>query len=509
MILIELVAAIDAAGTLATFYLSDAHFATSPTDTPPNIAFTQALLDPGSIGLHAYSDGKTTGGATKLETGEIAVINVDGRFDNWLDYGFDGRPVTIRSGAEGRYPDSFQTIFVGTVEGIDATWGQLTIRLRDKQYLFQQPVLLTRYAGTNVLPLGLEGTPNDIQGKSKPRCFGAVFNVPAVQVNTSQLVYQVNDGPVAAIPAVYAEGAALTLGVDFATSALMLVSPPAAGSYNTCLAEGYFQLGLAPAGVVTADVQQGTTDADRTVGQILRSLSMAGGLSFAEVSASDVAALDTINHAVVGIWLDNETTTTQSALDQVAASIGAWYGFDGDGVLRMGVLTEPAGAPALDLYDFDTWEGVERRPARDNGVPAWRVTVNYARNWMPQTSGLVGAVTPDRRAYLALATRSAVAVAPSVKTQHLLATDMVVSGLLVNPADAVAEGNRQLALQKVRRDIFDVPVSINVLTANPLLFMDVVRLTLPRFSLNSGKLFRLIGTRIELASKQAILTLWG
>jgi hypothetical protein len=101
MILVEISAAIDAAGTLTTLYLSDDHFITTPADSPPNVAFAQVLQDPGSIGLHAYSDGKTTGGATSLETGEIVVVNVDGQFDNWLNYGFDGRAVTIRYGAGG------------------------------------------------------------------------------------------------------------------------------------------------------------------------------------------------------------------------------------------------------------------------------------------------------------------------------------------------------------------------------------------------------------------------
>jgi len=117
MILIEITAAIDAAGTLTTLYLSDNHFVTAPNDTPANVAFKQALKEPGSIGVHAYSDGKTTGGATKLETGEIVVINVDGQFDEWLDYGFDGRAVTIRYGTGGAYPADFQTIFTATPEG--------------------------------------------------------------------------------------------------------------------------------------------------------------------------------------------------------------------------------------------------------------------------------------------------------------------------------------------------------------------------------------------------------
>jgi hypothetical protein len=509
MILIELVAAIDAAGTLATFCLSDSKFVTAPSDSPPNVAFFDALLNPGSIGLHAYSDGKTTGGATKLETGEITIANVDGQFDSWLDYSFDGRPVTIRTGTGGAYPGAFQTLFVGTVESIEADWKQITVRLRDKQYLFSQPALVTRYAGTNVLPLGFEGAATDIMGKVKPRCYGAVFNVPAVQVNTAKLTYQVNDRAVAAISAVYDRGLALTFGADFATKELLQVAAPAGGSYNTCLAEGFFQLGAIAAGLVTADVVQGATAADRTVGQVLRNIALAGALTTAEISELDLFSLDAASSAVVGIWLDSDSTSIQSAMDQVAASIGAWFGFDGNGVLRMGVLAEPAGDPVLSLGESEAWEAIERRPARDSGIPVWRVTMNYARIWSVQSSDLAGAVTADRRAYLALASRSAVAFDTDVRSKYLLATDMSVAGLLAFANDATNEAARQLALQKARRDIFDVPVSIDVFNGSTPLLMSVIRLTLPRFSLDAGKLFRLIGIRLELTTNQAILTLWG
>jgi hypothetical protein len=510
MILVEIQAAIDAAGTLTTLCLADSHFTTSPSDTPANTSFIQALSDPGSIGVHAYSDGKTTGGATKLETGEIVVVNVGGRFDDWLDYGFDGRTVTIRYGEGGRYPEDFQTLFTGTLEGQpEVSFESLVFRLRDKQYLFSVPALITRYAGSNVLPLGFEGVPADVMGKVKPRVFGTVFNVSPVQVNTSKMTYQVSEGALASIGPVYDGGLALTFGADFATKELLQASTPASGAYNTCLAEGFFQLGANPSGLVTADAVQGASAGDRTVAQILRRLA-AIALPSAEISAGDVAALDAISSGVAGIWLGDESTTILSAMDLVAASIGAWYGFDESGVLRMGVLTEPSGDPVFDIHDFHALEGIERRPARDNGVPVWRVTLKYARIWTVQTSGLLGAVMPDRRAYLALASRSVVWPDTDVKRKHLLATDMVVDGVLAYPADAAVEADRQLQLQKKRRDIFDVPISLNSLMGRqPVQLMRTGRLTIPRFQLNNGKLFRVIGRRLELASKKIIFTVWG
>lgn len=507
MILIELTAAIDAAGTLSTFYLSTDSFVTSPADTPANVAFTPALIDPGSLGVHAYADGKT-GGATKLETGEIVLANVDGQFDSWLNFSFDGRPVTIRSGTAGAYPSAFPAVLTGTIENIEAGWSTIVIRLRDKQFMLAKPLLTALYAGSNVLPAGLEGMPGDVGGKVKPRTYGKVFNVSPPQVNTSKLTYQVNDGAVSDIAAVYDRGAALTKGADYATSALLQAAVPAGGTYITCFAEGYFRLGSTAAGQITADVIQGAAAGDRTVAQILKKIGLASGLTAGEVSAADVAALDAVNSAVVGIWIDNKDTA-QSAMDQIAASIGAWYGFDGTGVLRMGVLTEPAGAPVVTLHDYDIGADVERRPARDNGIPAWRATVRHTRLWTVQPSDLAGAVTADRRAYLADAYRSEAVPDVSIKTQWLLASEIEVDSLLTSAASAATEAGRQLALQKIRRDIFDVPVDLSILSENGLKFMDVIGLQIGRFGLDAGRLFRLIGTRIELLKNRAILTVWG
>ncbi len=505
MILIELTAAIDAAGTLQTFYVGSDSFVTGTGDTPASIAFDPRLIDPGALGVNVFSDGRT-GGITKLETGEIVLANADGALDVWLNYSFDGRPVTIRSGNGGAYPGSFTTVLAGTIESTEASWDKFVLRLKDKQQLFTLPALTTRYAGNNALPNGLEGTASDLGGKVKPKVYGKVFNVPAPLVNTAKLTYEV--GVCSAINAVYDRGLAITAAADFATSALLQGASPAASTYITCLAEGYFRLGSTPAGLITADVTQGAAAANRTVAQIVKAIALSAGLSASEISAADVTALDAAAPQVVGIWLSDELTYAQ-ALDEVAASVGAYYGFDAAGVLRMGQITTPSGTPVMTLYDYDTLEGFERRPPRDNGIPVWRMVLGHTRIWATQPSDLAGAVTTAARAYLAEPVRKAAAEDTAIKTQWLLAGTVEDDTLLTVAADAATEAARRLTLYKTRRDIFDVPVSLDLITANSLMLGNVVALQLARFGLDAGKSFRIIGIRLALASGVAILTLWG
>ncbi len=506
-ILIEATAAIDSSGTLQTFYLSVEKFVTSPTDTPPNQDFAPAVQDPGTVGLHVFSDGVTSG-ASQMEDGEIVIVNRDGQFDAWVDYSFDGRAIVIRSGNSGAYPGSFSVLFTGTIAGFTASEDSIIFKLKDKGFVFQVPALMNVYAGTNILPAGLEGTTDDIAGNFKPCVFGAVFSVAPPLCNTSKETYQVNDGAVVDIPAVYDRGALLTKGANYATSVLLQAAAPGAGTYVTCFAEGYFRLGSAATGQITADVLEGANAAARTTAQILNRLALLKVTS-GEISATDVTALDAINNAVVGIWLNNETTTIESAMDSIAASIGAWFGFDYSGTLRMGQLAVPSGSPVAVLEEYDTAGAITRIVPAGNGIPSYQVTVHHTKVWTVQTTDLAGAVTAATRAYLSVDYRAAVAQTPSVLTQWLLSQPLVFDGLLTTSADAIAEASRRNTLYSVRRDIFEVPISIQVLSENNFKLMDEIGLVRDRFGLDDGKSFLLIGIRLELASGLAILSLWG
>lgn len=93
------------------------------------------------------------------------------------------------------------------------------------------------------------------------RVFGDVLNVSPDQVDSNLLIYQVNDGPVGSVDAVYDRGIALTRGDDHADHAILAEAVPKAGFYDTCLAEGFFRLGGVPAGAVTADVREAESEA--------------------------------------------------------------------------------------------------------------------------------------------------------------------------------------------------------------------------------------------------------
>lgn len=512
MILIEVTAAVDEFGTLQTFYLTTKGqgFQTSPTDTPANTVFDDDIINPGFIGLSAFSDGRTEG-ASRLETGDIQIANANGDYDAWKDHSFDGRPLVIRreptNATGGAYPADFPVIFTGVVEAVIVGLTDVTIRIKDKAAVLDLPLLTTKYAGTNVGPTGLEGTADDLKGRVKPRVYGRVFNVAPPCANTSKLTFQVSDRAVAAIGAVYDKGLALDFGVDHANSAALTAATIASGDYDTCLAEGLFRLGSSPQGIITADVDEKVADFDMTPGELLARIATDAGLLAGEVSADDIGELNAEAPYVLGLYVEDERSARE-AMDRIAGSVGAWYGFDAAGVLRAAVLRVP-GEPVADLIEADLLRGFERGVADRNGVPVWRVTVRYLKFWTTQESDLAGAVTDARRAALAQQYRSVTVEDPAVRLKFKQASEMVVETLITTEADALSLAAALLAIHKVLRDLFETPLDVEALDEGALDIMQSVRLTHSRFGLSGGRNFRILGRRLQLGKRIVRLSLWG
>jgi hypothetical protein len=324
----------------------------------------------------------TTKGASVVGFGEIQLINLDGGLDPLINYGFDGRSIVIK---ELIVATGIATVLFGcSMEQPVFTNDEISLRIKDPQIAFQVPLQTNKYAGSNTLPTGVEGTA-DIKGKPKPLAYGEVHNATPVLVNTSKLIYQGNDGALFSIPAVYDKGVALTLGTAYSTQAAMESAQPLPGTYDTWLAGGCFRLGSSAVGAVTCDMIQGAAAADRTAAQIGKQIALRATPTIAYDSA-DVTALDTLNSAVVGYYASAETTIA-AAMDEVMGSIGAWYGFDSANVMNMGRLDAPSGPPAVTLTSAEI-KDIQRLATQDEGrgLPVWKVNVNYDKNQTVQSA---------------------------------------------------------------------------------------------------------------------------
>ncbi len=490
-------------------------FTTSPTDTPANTPYDIGIDQPIEVTRSIYQPG-TTEGRSKVGFGDLVLLNPDGSLDHLLRYAFDGRDVVVRRGkASASLLSEFTDVFVGTMEQAEFSVTRITFKLRDKQAALMLPLQSNTYSGDNALPAGLEGTSGDLAGKTKPLPFGIVKNAPAPCVNTARLIYQPKDGTLASVDAVRDRGIALVNAGTYASLADLQndALAPLAGTYKSYLAGGYVRLGSSPVGAVTFDVTEGATGADRTAAALFRRVLQYMGVDLADIRSSDLTTLDAKNSAPIGIWIDSDIRASD-VLDQIANTVGAWWGVDASGKYRIVRLERPK-APVSATFTANDIIGPPTRISTadpERGVPAYRVTVRYARNYTVQ-SDLAAGVSDADRAYLAQEYREASAVDASVQLQHLLAVALTYDTLFANEADALTEARRRLALRAVQRHRFEIVSDFNTETA-AVDIGDTVGLGHPRFGLNlegedDGLDFIVLGVDPDARDGRVKFTLWG
>lgn len=473
---------------------------------------------------------QTTGGASRTSFGEMRLVNNDGDLDYLAPaqglYAIVGRRVRMLIGDISQPYSTFEALIVGQVKEVLADNAEVVIRLRDLLELFSGPLQTNKFDGGNVLPAGVEGSPDDIKDKQKPLTIGVVLNVTPPCVNTSKLIYQLNDGPIIHAILVADNGAFLSLGTDYTDQADMEANAPAAGWYRVWPAGGYFRLGADPVGTITctaADQASGNSAAQVAVRIATRvPLSGEGGIDAGDIETDDVTALDTANSANVGIFPDGNATY-QQALDAVLTSIGAWHGFDRVGKWRLQRLELPV-LPYITTFRVPSlpdsplavneYRILDYRfmPSNDpeRGMPSYRVSVDYGHNYtVQQGDATAGTVLQSRRNFLALADRTVAAADFDVQAAYPQAYDKKVSTLLVDEDDGTTEAARLLEIFKEPRFFLEIDA---VLTSDLIELVDmgsVVNVVLPRLGFADGKIMRVIGMQYNGQAGQVTLACWG
>ena len=133
--------------------------------------------------------------------------------------------------------------------------------------------------------------------------------------------------------------------------------------------------------------------------------------------------------------------------------------------------------------------------------------LNWGRVWQTMTEGqIAGVVDLARRTYLASQWRQATSEDASIKTKHLLASQITADTLLTLQADAQAEAARILGLYSSRRDMLSFPTDSD---RAPYDLGEVVTVTLPRFGYDDGRPMLVVGKHIDADKAVTTLDLWG
>lgn len=511
--------AMNAAGAIVTARFATVGYVTSPADNPPNAYFEERVTNPGNFERSMFGSGRTTGDA-EVGYGIIELANGDDGTGENLDvlatYAVDGRPLRIYGLERIDSPWSSRTIiFNGTMEQIEITWSTATIRIRDRLAELRKPIQELKYAGTTIAG-GMneaEGGKDDLKDRLKPMLWGTARNIPAVLANSFDLIYQVSSAALSGIQAVRDRGVPLTFGTNHATITALRTATIAGGQYHTCLALGLLRVAARPAGDLTVDATEGATG-QRTASAVVQRILAAGGFfAGTDFSAVDFTALHAAAPQEVGIWIPTEARDRLTVITQLLASVGGYFLPDRLGVFRTGRLIAPTGSGFVIDRSLliDSGDGVERVVTNDDGkgLPATKVTLDYAQSWLVQPAVTLDntAVTDAIKSFVSLDARQAVAEDATVKVRHPLAPELSFITYLADATAAAAEATRRLGIYKVRRERYQAPLKTEIAAGIDL--SNVVTLRVPRFGLDAGKPFVVIGIKSDLQAGLTTLDLWG
>lgn len=509
-------------GAARTFYFSTDAFNSLPSDNPPNQHYMVRIKNPGNYSRSLFSPGATSGDVS-VGYGYIELVNMDGDLDELRDYAFDGYSLRILTISRLRpvYAEASR-LFGGTMEQVELSWESARVLIRDRLAELDKALQTVLFAGTTTAG-GMneaEGQPDDLKGKPKPLCYGAPAQIVPAPANSFDLIYSAGADGLDAIGEVRDKGVLLTAsGADYSTVAALRTASIPSAQYATARALGLFRLGSSPQGQVTCAPVKGANAAARTAGQLARLVLLkAGYVQDTDFLASDVTALDALNSAEVGYYVDTEEETTLDVVRNILGSIGATIVPNRLGVFRLVRFSAPSGYPVLTLTAADLLttgdqgqKAIEQLATGDEGkgVPAWKVTVKYRRNWSVMTSNDLASVnvTAAFRSFATEEWRTAVASDNAVKAKHKLSPELTFETYLISEAAAQAEANRLLALHSVRRERFKVTVKSWM--AAPMDLGSVCRLQINRFGLSAGRDFTVIGITENYQTGNTMLDLWG
>ncbi len=550
---------------METLYFSTLPYVTAPSDTPANKYYEPRLNTALNFQRSMYKPERIGGNSTP-GFGVLRLNNTDGGLDNLEGYSLAGRPITIKLGAILFDFNDFGVVFEGTCAAVAISKDVIEISLKDLQEKLKLPIQSNLYGGTG----GVDGG-EDIEGKPKPLIYGEVYNIRPVLVDSGSLIYQINDGTVEEILAVYDKGARLTPPLSFTASDISFVSgtktistvgavdfstvldgmlitvsgttsnngdftvvshtattivvseavvTEAAGSsftithksgsngYTTDLSNGRFTLVNSPSGEITADAQGDNSGSGWVY------------------TVSDIIKRIVVDKGGLTDPGDLDVASFSSLNASTSAKVGIYIDVDIDMIGVLDQLSNSIGAfygynraGLFNVGRFDVASGVEDLNLSSVDIisinalgttqPAWRIKVGYRKNYTVQTDNdLAGVVASDAARF-----------------------DFATNQYRYRSSEDTAVKTKHLLAQELIFDTLLVDEADAASEASRLLVLlkerrrmfkvqaktqpfnininDVVKITLSRFSLGAGVDFRVISIADNSINNSATLEVWG
>ena len=417
------------------------------------------------------------------------AVTVDDLLDGtWI---IRGQEAIIKYGGEKLPYSEYQTIFTGRVKRIK-TWDDLLISIG---VVDLQEVLSEKTVNPNVIAAGAN-VPAASVGLTIPVALGECKNVKPILIDEVNDIYRVHDNSVCGYSSVveaYDDGVALTLGVGYTDNAdgTITLAAPATGVI-TCDIDGA-KFG-SPAAYKTkiADIAQGL-------------LETCAGFSASDIDSTYITNCNTDIPYKVGCYVKSLSTVLE-VLDTLISGIPMWYTFTRLGKFRIGEFVAPTGAADHTLGTVEIIDTTIQGESEEALI--WRQIIKYDRNHytISENSCCVG-VTLAQKAWFSEQWREDEYNDATIKNKYSLATEGdAIKSCLRLQADAIAVATKWVNLLGTQRRLYTFTVKPLTLAFE---INDLITVPYPRFGLESGVDYRLIGLKEDYTENKVELSLWG
>lgn len=385
-------------------YISYGKYVSFPADTPSNTTFIDCII---SLPLFKSGVADVVDMSTNLSIGELVIDNSNGDRDAWLNRAWNGRAIVVYFGDPSWPFSDFRQILTGVISEIRAvSLDNLSFVIRGPEYEMLQPIT-TNY------------TSGDAIGQVKPLCFGECKKVPCILIDSTTHKYQVNDGEINAIDAVYDSGNSI--------------------GFTASLSDGTFTLSAAPSGAVTADVKG--FEFSGTYYSGLTDLIDALVTNYTNITTS-ITPTDT---TVTGIYVNSETDLL-TLVKNLAISLRYQVVFQQNGTFDLVRVVKPESLSVDHTLTLDD--------VKEDGVsivsrvlPKYKWTINHTPYFITQDANAIAGVVGEVAAQeLGRAWRKEFYEDATILTTDLLAGVGESNAYIVSSSTAVAEAQARVEL---------------------------------------------------------------
>lgn len=374
-VLVEVEGVQTAPSTTQTFYLSSRPYISENNQfyipcVSSGIKFNESLNIEGSF-------------STSINYGDIEVDNMLGDKDEWLNYIWVNKPVSIYIGDPRWSHTDYYLIFTGIVSDlVSKNKNTLNLILIDKSQKLNNAISET-YFTNNIL---------NGDKQLKPQTFGECFNVTPVLTNRipNILEYCVHTGTIESIIEVRDNG----LPVDFYTQGETITID----QVDYIVDQGCFALKQAPYGQITCSVQgHKNTTYYNTAPSLIKEILLNQApdnikLELTDFNLTNFSNIETQKPYEVGYYA-TDSTNTWDLCNKLANSIGCQLYFDTTGKLNL-VRLDLVGNGNIpidiiqDDYELNTLQISYKT------VVQGTTNIAYCKNWTVQDQGLAAGCPP-------------------------------------------------------------------------------------------------------------------